>query len=166
MLPTLSRKPKIMPFWTSDNSLHVCITPTTVAEALRHSLYTLNSTAMPASFCDWLFNVKVENLTVTFVRVRHFYTFLLLELEVANFWFLSKQDAISNKIPPQIRMDRLKFKLEINEVLAASPPTNKSILADDDDEENNSVVIPLPKRSKCYDPPAIHVRPFILTTPG
>ncbi|GFW07262.1 hypothetical protein TNCV_3694551 [Trichonephila clavipes] len=61
MLPTFSRKPKIMPFWTSDNSLHVCITPTTVvfSEALTHPLYTLNSTAMPASFCDWLFNVKV-----------------------------------------------------------------------------------------------------------
>ncbi|GFU80124.1 hypothetical protein TNCV_580041 [Trichonephila clavipes] len=63
MLPTFSLKPKIMPFWTSDNSLHVCITPTTVvfSEALAHSLYTLNSTAMPASFCDWLFNVKVES---------------------------------------------------------------------------------------------------------
>ncbi|GFX77815.1 hypothetical protein TNCV_432001 [Trichonephila clavipes] len=58
MLPTFSRKPKIMPFWTSDNSLHVCITPTIVvfSEAVTHSLYTLNSTAMPASFCDWLFN--------------------------------------------------------------------------------------------------------------
>ncbi|GFX18344.1 transposable element Tcb1 transposase [Trichonephila clavipes] len=62
MLPTFSRMPKIMLFWTSDNSLYVCITPTTVvfSEALTHPLYTLNSTAMPASFCDWLFNVKVE----------------------------------------------------------------------------------------------------------
>ncbi|GFS60473.1 uncharacterized protein TNCV_947131 [Trichonephila clavipes] len=52
MLPTFSRKPKIMPFWTSDNSLHVCITPKTVvfSEAPTHPLYTLNSTAMPASF--------------------------------------------------------------------------------------------------------------------
>ncbi|GFU17901.1 hypothetical protein TNCV_4029221 [Trichonephila clavipes] len=56
-------KAKIMPFWTSDNSLHVCIMPTIVvfSEALTHSLYTLNSTAMPASFCDWVFNVKVES---------------------------------------------------------------------------------------------------------
>ncbi|GFW05431.1 uncharacterized protein TNCV_3359481 [Trichonephila clavipes] len=82
---------------------------------------------------------------------------------VANSWFLCKQDAISNKIPLKIKMDRLKFKLEIVEALSASSPTNNSILIDDED---NSVVIPLAKRSKRYNPPAIHVMAFILTIPG
>ncbi|GFT15073.1 hypothetical protein TNCV_4316511 [Trichonephila clavipes] len=40
-------------------------------------------------------------------------------LAVANSWFQCKQDAISNKIPPKIKMDRLKFELEIVEALAA-----------------------------------------------
>ncbi|GFV77138.1 hypothetical protein TNCV_1771501 [Trichonephila clavipes] len=56
-------------------------------------------------------------------------------------------------------MDLLKFKLEIVEALSASPPTNKSILTDDED---NSVVIPLAKRWKRYNPPAIHDMTFIL----
>ncbi|GFT83167.1 hypothetical protein TNCV_2129781 [Trichonephila clavipes] len=56
-------------------------------------------------------------------------------------------------------MDHLQFKLEIVEALSASPPTNKSILID---YEDNSVVIPLAKRSKRYNPPAIHVMDFIL----
>ncbi|PRD21185.1 UNVERIFIED_CONTAM: hypothetical protein NCL1_52539 [Trichonephila clavipes] len=43
--------------------------------------------------------------------------------------------------------------------IAGSPPSNKSILTHDED---NRVVIPLAERSKCYDPPAIHVMPFIL----
>ncbi|GFW43330.1 putative transposable element [Trichonephila clavipes] len=51
-------------------------------------------------------------------------------------------------------MDRLKFKLVIVKALSAYPPTNKSILTDDED---NSVVIPLAKRSKRCNPPAIHV---------
>ncbi|GFT02200.1 uncharacterized protein TNCV_84591 [Trichonephila clavipes] len=84
-------------------------------------------------------------------------------LAVANSWFLCKQDAISNKIPLKIKMDHLKFKLEIVEALSASPPTNRSILANDED---NSVIIPLAKRSKCYNPPAIHVMAFILAISG
>ncbi|GFX02652.1 hypothetical protein TNCV_2010961 [Trichonephila clavipes] len=54
-------------------------------------------------------------------------------LAVENSWFPRKQDAISNKIPLKIKMDRLKFKLEIVEALSASPPTNKSILIDNED---------------------------------
>ncbi|GFT91968.1 uncharacterized protein TNCV_124981 [Trichonephila clavipes] len=60
----------------------------------------------------------------------------LIVLAVANSWILCKQDAISNKISPKFKMDRLKFKLEIVEALAASPRTNKNILTDKD----NSVV--------------------------
>ncbi|GFT89695.1 hypothetical protein TNCV_3137801 [Trichonephila clavipes] len=71
-----------------------------------------------------------------------------------------REDAISNKIPQNIKVDHLKFKLELVEALAASGPTNKSIFTED---EVNSVVIPLAKRFKCYNPPAI---PFILTIPG
>ncbi|GFW76706.1 uncharacterized protein TNCV_4944231 [Trichonephila clavipes] len=80
---------------------------------------------------------------------------------VENSWFLCKQDAISNKIPKKIKMNRLKCKLEIVEALSASPPTNKSILTDDE-----CVVIPFVKRSKRYIPPAIHVMAFILAIPG
>ncbi|GFX69168.1 uncharacterized protein TNCV_3563441 [Trichonephila clavipes] len=76
---------------------------------------------------------------------------------------MCKQDAISNKIPLKIKMDRLKFKLEIDEALSPFPPTNKSILTDDED---NSVVIPLRKRSKRYNPCAIHAMAFILAIPG
>ncbi|GFW04883.1 uncharacterized protein TNCV_4881181 [Trichonephila clavipes] len=82
---------------------------------------------------------------------------------VSNSWFLRKQDAISNKIPRKIKMDRLKLKLEIVEALSGSPPTNKSILTG---YEDNSVVIPLAKRSKLYNPLAIHVMAFILAIPG
>ncbi|GFW06504.1 hypothetical protein TNCV_2188371 [Trichonephila clavipes] len=55
-------------------------------------------------------------------------------LAVPNSWFLCKQNAISNKIPPKIKMDLLKFKLEIAKAraLATSPPTNKCILTDDE----------------------------------
>ncbi|GFS97389.1 hypothetical protein TNCV_733311 [Trichonephila clavipes] len=49
------------------------------------------------------------------------------------------------------------------QALAASPPTNKSILTDDGDD---NVVISLAKRSKFYNPPAIHVMSFILAFPG
>ncbi|GFX98407.1 uncharacterized protein TNCV_4001761 [Trichonephila clavipes] len=77
--------------------------------------------------------------------------------------FLCKQDAISNKIPLKIKMEHLKFKLEIVEALSASSPTSKSILTDDED---NSVVIPLAKRLKRYNPPAIHLMAFILAIPG
>ncbi|GFU26243.1 hypothetical protein TNCV_5106531 [Trichonephila clavipes] len=86
-----------------------------------------------------------------------------IDLSVANSWFLCKQDAISNKIPPKIKMDRLKFKLEIIEALADSPPTNKNILTYDGD---NSAVIPLARRSKCHKPPAIHAMAFILGISG
>ncbi|GFW26868.1 hypothetical protein TNCV_1377111 [Trichonephila clavipes] len=82
---------------------------------------------------------------------------------VANSWFLCKLDLISNKIPENIKVDRLKFKLEIVEALAASPPTNKSILTDDEDK---SVVISLAKIAKCYHPPAIHAMPLIQVIPG
>ncbi|GFX10999.1 hypothetical protein TNCV_512591 [Trichonephila clavipes] len=75
----------------------------------------------------------------------------------------SYEGAISNKIPQNINLDRLIFKLEIVEALAASPPTNKSIFTDD---KVNSVVIPLSKRPKRYDPPDIHVMAFILAIPG
>ncbi|GFW23028.1 hypothetical protein TNCV_3801291 [Trichonephila clavipes] len=74
-----------------------------------------------------------------------------------------KHDAISNKILPKIKTDPLKFELEIVEALAASPPTDKIIFPDDED---NSVVIQLTKRSKSYDPLAIHIMPFILAIPG
>ncbi|GFV67755.1 uncharacterized protein TNCV_4624351 [Trichonephila clavipes] len=84
-------------------------------------------------------------------------------LAVANSWFLCKQDAISKKTPIKIKMDRLKFKLVIVEMLSASPPSNKSILTDDED---NSVVITLAKRSKRYNPPTIHAMAFILAIPG
>ncbi|GFT91475.1 uncharacterized protein TNCV_4286241 [Trichonephila clavipes] len=68
---------------------------------------------------------------------------------VANSWLLCQLDAISNKIPPRIKMDRLKFKLEIVETLAASPPTNKSILT----HEDNSVVAAIRHIShSCLDP--------------
>ncbi|GFX54817.1 uncharacterized protein TNCV_2557031 [Trichonephila clavipes] len=73
------------------------------------------------------------------------------------------EHAISNKIPLKIKMDRLKFKLEIVEALSATSPTNRSTLTN---EEDNSVVIPLAKRSKRYNPPAIHVMVFILAIPG
>ncbi|GFV21431.1 uncharacterized protein TNCV_2371881 [Trichonephila clavipes] len=86
-----------------------------------------------------------------------------VENAVANSWFLRKQDAVLNKILQKIKIDGLKFKLEIVEALRASPPTNKSILTDDKD---NSVVILLAKRMKRYNPPAIHVTAFILTIPG
>ncbi|GFX00599.1 transposase [Trichonephila clavipes] len=82
---------------------------------------------------------------------------------VANSWFLCKQDAISNKIPLKIKMDRLKLKLEIVEALSATPPTNKSILTDNED---NSVVIPLAKRSKRYNAPATYATAFILAISG
>ncbi|GFW52103.1 uncharacterized protein TNCV_2819721 [Trichonephila clavipes] len=83
---------------------------------------------------------------------------------VANSWFLCKQDTVSNKFPPKIKTDRFKLKLrDSRSALAASPPTNKSILTDDED---NNVVIPLAKRSKCYNPPAIHVMSFILAISG
>ncbi|GFW75650.1 uncharacterized protein TNCV_4428331 [Trichonephila clavipes] len=82
---------------------------------------------------------------------------------VSNSWSLCKQSAISNKIPSKIKMDRLKFKLEIVEALAASPPTNKRILTDDED---GKVTIPIAKRSKCYNPPSIYVMALILTIPG
>ncbi|GFV74876.1 uncharacterized protein TNCV_1041141 [Trichonephila clavipes] len=84
------------------------------------------------------------------------------EEAVANSWFLCKQNAISNKILLKIKMDRLKFELEIVEALSASPPTNKSILTDDED---NSVVVRLAKRSKHYSPHAVHVMAFILAIP-
>ncbi|GFX97988.1 uncharacterized protein TNCV_4906391 [Trichonephila clavipes] len=86
-----------------------------------------------------------------------------IDLAVANSWFLYKQDTMLNKIPPEIKMDRLKFKLEIVEVLSTSSPTNKSILTDDEDK---SGVIPLAKRSKRFNLPAIHVMDFILAFPG
>ncbi|GFU59285.1 hypothetical protein TNCV_4198071 [Trichonephila clavipes] len=40
-----------------------------------------------------------------------------INLAVANSWFQSKQDAILHKIPQKIKMDGLKFKLEIVEAL-------------------------------------------------
>ncbi|GFW73210.1 hypothetical protein TNCV_2798741 [Trichonephila clavipes] len=61
------------------------------------------------------------------------------------------------------KKDPLKFKLDIVEALSTSPPTNRSILTDDED---NSVAIPLAKTSKRYNPPAIHVRDFIVVIPG
>ncbi|GFV39995.1 uncharacterized protein TNCV_4412261 [Trichonephila clavipes] len=88
-------------------------------------------------------------------------------LAVTNSWLLCKRDGISNKIPENIKVDRLKFKFEIVEALAASLslslPTKKSILTDD---EVNSVVISLAKRPKRYNPSAMHVMAFILAIPG
>ncbi|GFY05068.1 uncharacterized protein TNCV_562001 [Trichonephila clavipes] len=78
---------------------------------------------------------------------------------VANSWFLFKQGAISSKIPPKIKVDRMTFRLEVVGALSAFPPTNKSILTDDED---NNVVIPLVKRSKRCNPPAIYVMAFIM----
>ncbi|GFY31416.1 hypothetical protein TNCV_4989751 [Trichonephila clavipes] len=71
---------------------------------------------------------------------------------VPNYQFQYKQGAISNKIALKIKMDLLKFKLEIAEAraLAVSSPTNKSMLTAD---EYESVVIPPAKRSKYYNPP-------------
>ncbi|GFV35981.1 uncharacterized protein TNCV_2867391 [Trichonephila clavipes] len=81
------------------------------------------------------------------------------KIDVSNSWYLSKQDAISNKIPLKVKT----FKVDIVEALSASPPTNKSVLTDDED---NSVVITLAKRWKHYNPPAIHVMTLILATLG
>ncbi|GFV81073.1 uncharacterized protein TNCV_2270571 [Trichonephila clavipes] len=86
-----------------------------------------------------------------------------IDLAVVNSWFLCKQDAISYKIPLKFKMDRLKFKLEIVEALSDSPPTKRSILTDDED---NSVIIPLAKRSKLYNPLAVHVMALILAISG
>ncbi|GFW18998.1 hypothetical protein TNCV_165111 [Trichonephila clavipes] len=52
-------------------------------------------------------------------------------------------------------------RAEIAEALSASPPTHKSIKV-----KKISVVMPLVKRSKRYNPPAIHVMVFILAIPG
>ncbi|GFV91936.1 uncharacterized protein TNCV_2976071 [Trichonephila clavipes] len=100
--------------------------------------------------------------TRTIVRVGRYLSHCSCKA-VANSWFLCKQDVISNKIPLKIKMDCLKLKLEIVEALSVSPPANKSIFTDDED---NSVVVPLAKRSKRYNPPAIHVLAFILAIPG
>ncbi|GFV40863.1 hypothetical protein TNCV_1637471 [Trichonephila clavipes] len=65
--------------------------------------------------------------------------------------------------PPMIaRRTRIRGSA-IVEALSTSPPTNKSILTD---EEDNSVVVPSVKRSKRYNPPAMHVMAFILAIPG
>ncbi|GFX97139.1 transposable element Tcb2 transposase [Trichonephila clavipes] len=61
----------------------------------------------------------------------------------ATIAFLGKQDAISNRTPLKIKMDRLKLKLELVESLSASPPTSKSV---ETDYEGNSVVIPFAKK--------------------
>ncbi|PRD33494.1 UNVERIFIED_CONTAM: hypothetical protein NCL1_17404 [Trichonephila clavipes] len=88
-----------------------------------------------------------------------------IDLGVENSWLLCKQDAISNTILLKIKIYSLCFKLEVVEacVLSAYPPTNKSILTH---YEDNSVVIPLAKKSKRYNPPAIHAMAFILAIPG
>ncbi|GFU45241.1 uncharacterized protein TNCV_4236471 [Trichonephila clavipes] len=65
-------------------------------------------------------------VTRTIVRVGRYVSHCSCKA-VENSWFLCRQDAISNKIPPKIKMDRLKFKLEIVETLAVSPPTDKNI---------------------------------------
>ncbi|GFW02243.1 hypothetical protein TNCV_2383661 [Trichonephila clavipes] len=52
----------------------------------------------------------------------------------ANSWFQYKLEVISSEISPKIKMDCLKFKLEVAEVLAASAITNKSILTDANSE--------------------------------
>ncbi|GFY31563.1 retrovirus-related Pol polyprotein from transposon 17.6 [Trichonephila clavipes] len=52
---------------------------------------------------------------------------------------------------------------ETTEALSASPPTSQSILTD---YEDKSVVIPPAKRSKHYNPPAMHAMAFILAIPG
>ncbi|GFV44038.1 uncharacterized protein TNCV_3571591 [Trichonephila clavipes] len=72
-----------------------------------------------------------------------------------NSWYPCKQDTISNKNPPKIKVDRLKFELEIGEALASSPSTNKGNLTD-----------ALAKGSRCYNPLAIHDMPFNLSIPG
>ncbi|GFX52274.1 uncharacterized protein TNCV_4801311 [Trichonephila clavipes] len=105
---------------------------------------------------------RISLVTHTIVRVGRYLSQCSCEA-VSNSWFLCNQDAISNRIPLKIKMDRLKFKLEIVEALSASPPTNKSIL---NDYEDSSVEIPLAKRSKRYNLPAIYVMAFILATPG
>ncbi|GFV69526.1 uncharacterized protein TNCV_2779431 [Trichonephila clavipes] len=102
-----------------------------------------------------------EFVTHTIVRVGRYLNHCSCKA-VANSWFMCKQDSSANRIPLKIKMDRLKFKLEIVEALSASPPTNKCILTDDEDK---SVVIPLTKRSKRYNPPAVHVMAFILAIP-
>ncbi|GFX08594.1 hypothetical protein TNCV_4170931 [Trichonephila clavipes] len=60
------------------------------------------------------------------------------------------------------RKKLFSVKLKTAEALSASPPTYKSILNDDED---NSAVIPLAKRSKRYNPSAIHIMAFILAIP-
>ncbi|GFV84090.1 hypothetical protein TNCV_3037521 [Trichonephila clavipes] len=76
--------------------------------------------------------------------------FIALSVE-KNPWFLYKTDAISNKIPPKIQMDLLKFKFEMVEALVAPPTTNKNILTDD---ELDSVAISPAKRLNNYNTPA------------
>ncbi|GFW83714.1 uncharacterized protein TNCV_668271 [Trichonephila clavipes] len=82
---------------------------------------------------------------------------------VANSWFVCKQDAISYKISSKIKVDRLKFTLEVVVALEASPTTNKSIFTDDED---NSVFNSTHKKIEVFNPPAIYVIPFILAIPG
>ncbi|GFX03870.1 hypothetical protein TNCV_4677751 [Trichonephila clavipes] len=64
-------------------------------------------------------------------------------LAVTNPWLQYKQDTISNKIPPKIKMDFIKFKFEVAEVLAESPPTNKSIFTDDEDDSAVTILVEL-----------------------
>ena len=62
MFPLLARKPVIMPFRMSDESVCFCITSMIAmfSEALTHPSYMFSYTVLPSAICDWLFNVTVE----------------------------------------------------------------------------------------------------------
>ncbi|GFT49650.1 hypothetical protein TNCV_3367891 [Trichonephila clavipes] len=61
-------------------------------------------------------------------------------------------------------MNRLKFQLDIVKVLSQSLHLLTKVFLTDD--EDNRVVIAFTKRSKRYNPPAIHVMAFILAIKG
>ncbi|GFW83636.1 uncharacterized protein TNCV_2204851 [Trichonephila clavipes] len=105
----------------------------------------LDAALNPLSELDSL--ETLDFVTRTIVRVGRYLNHC--SCKDVNSWFMCKQDATSNKIPVKMKMDRLKFKLEIVEALLASPPTNKITPT----TEDNSLVIPLAKRSKRYNPP-------------
>ncbi|GFS99174.1 hypothetical protein TNCV_1600191 [Trichonephila clavipes] len=87
---------------------------------------------------------------------------VLLSAGKSSFVFKYNENTSSFYLSPKVKMDRLKFKLEMVEALSTSPPINKRILTVD---ENNRVVIALAKRSKRYNLPAVHAMAFILAIP-
>ena len=74
-----------------------------------------------------------------------------VDLAVCNSWFEYIRDAEANKVPKKGKKDLLKFKLEVAEALATTPPENRRVISEDEDDEVELSPI---KRSKFYNPPA------------